>query len=104
MEINKRRLEEIATMALHKLLEDDADHAQRFMVEEMDMSKEEADFFGVVRFRQAYDINWVTDGEDVDLPSEVDIPWDVFDDDIENWLSDTYGFFVDNYVLETEED
>ena len=47
-------------------------------------------------------IKWVTDGEDVNLPSEVEIPQTIAecgDDAITNYLSDSYGFLVEEYAL-----
>lgn len=50
---------------------------------------------------KATDIIWVTDGEDVELPTEVEIPVEIEDDDdaITDYLSDTYGFLVEGYAL-----
>ena len=43
----------------------------------------------------AVDIDWDTDDEeDIDLPSRVEIPFNVDDDEIADYLSDTYGFCV----------
>ncbi len=98
------RAEEIATMALHKLMEIDKDSAQRFMVEEIDMSEKEFDFYGVRRRRKATDISWCFDEQDDPcLPKEVEIPYDIFDDDIADYLSDKYGYLVDDYDVEEEE-
>lgn len=98
------RTEEIATMALHKLMEIDKDSAQRFMVEEIDMSEKEFDSYGVRRRRKATDISWCLDEQDDPcLPKEVEIPYDIFDDDIADYLSDKYGYFVDDYDVEEEE-
>ena len=48
------------------------------------------------------DITWETDGLDVDLPTELDIPIDVADDDkISDYLSDEYGYLVVGYCIET---
>lgn len=96
------RATEIATMALHKLAEIDPDMAQRFMIEEIDMDEKETKFYGVARERKAVNIEWDTDEEEADLPSEVDIPWDIFDDDITDYLSDKYEFFVSDYEVEEE--
>lgn len=106
-QIELSRAIEIATMALHKLNEEDADMAQRFMQEEICMDKDETEFFGMIRERKAVDIEWDIDeddyGDEVDLPSEVDIPWDVLDDDIDCYLTDKYGFCVCSYDVEEEE-
>lgn len=96
---------ELATAALNKLKEIDADMAQRFMQEEMDMDEEEVKFHGVTRERTAVDIRWDIDEDDeqVALPTEVEIPWDIYDDDIADYLSDEYGFCVSDYNVEEEE-
>lgn len=103
MKINYERLEEIATMALHRMLEIDLDSAQRFMIEEIDMDKDEVDSFGVARLRTATEIEWDTDEEDAELPDEVFIPWNIFDDDIADYLSDEYGFCVRDYNVEEDD-
>lgn len=101
MKINYERLEEIATMALHRLLEIDPDSAQRFMIEEIEMDKEEVDNFGVARLRMATEIEW--DSNDDSLPSEVRIPWDVLDDDIENYLAERFDTTVINCEIEEDD-
>ncbi len=55
---------------------------------------------------KATDIKWVTDGEDVKLPSEVEIPAQLEDDEdaITDYLSDTYGWLVESYSLSTDDD
>lgn len=58
-------------------------------------------------------IKWDTDGEKVDLPSEVVIPCAVipegvnideyingYAEEVEDWLSNTYGYCVIGFVLE----
>ena len=95
---------EIATMALNKLMEVDPDMAQRFMIEEIDMDEEETKSHGVIRERKAINIEWDTDEEEADLPIEVIIPWDIFDDDIADYLSDKYEFFVSDFEVEEGED
>jgi hypothetical protein len=48
-------------------------------------------------------ITWETDGEEVDLPAEVDLPNDIEPDDddaINNYLSDTYGWLVIDWYVE----
>lgn len=104
--INNERMTEIATMALHKLIEIDKDMAQRFMLEEICMYDREVDFFNVARKRKATDIEWDLDDdcEDVELPSEVDVPYDVYDDDVDDWLSDVYGFCVKDFNLEEDDE
>ena len=94
---------EIATMALNKLKEIDPDMAQRFMIEEIEMDVEEIKFHGADRIRKAVDIEWCFDeADDPCLPKEVDIPCDVLDDDIADYLSDKYEFLVENFDVEEE--
>lgn len=54
-------------------------------------------------------INWDTDGEDIDLPNEVEAPNEIvkdFNDEEElldylsDWLSDEYGFCHDGFNIE----
>ena len=48
----------------------------------------------------AYDIEWDTDGADVDLPDEIEIPPDITDeDDISDYLSDVTGFCHFGFLL-----
>lgn len=43
--------------------------------------------------KKAVNIIWDTDGEDVDLPTEIDIPEDMDDEDeISDYLSEKTGF------------
>ena len=52
-------------------------------------------------------IEWETDGMDIDLPEEVEIPLgiDVHDDDaIADYLSNTYGFLVNSYSVPMTDD
>lgn len=45
--------------------------------------------------RQITNIEWDTDGEYIpELPTEVLVPKDWDDDEVTDWLSDTYGFCV----------
>lgn len=42
-------------------------------------------------------VEWDTDGmdeEELDLPSEVEVPNDIDEDQVSDWLSDLYGFCV----------
>ena len=101
---------EIATMSLHKLHEWDAALAQQFMIEEIGMDKEELESHGVNRVRKATEIDWCVDKDEDDyeeiiaiLPKEVDIPCDVLDDDIADYLSDEYNFLVNYYNVEEDE-
>ena len=51
------------------------------------------------------DIIWDTDGEAIDLPSEVDITDGIEpgSDEIADWLSDKYGFCVEGFNYEVAE-
>ena len=43
--------------------------------------------------KKAVNIIWDTDGEDIDLPTEIDIPEDMDDEDeISDYLSEKIGF------------
>lgn len=102
MEINRGRLEEIATMALHKLLEEDRDSAYRFFSEEIDMDTEQIEFFGLTRNRKAINIEWEEEG----LPSEVEIPsdcWEIDTDDIVFYLEEKFDGTVIDYEVEEDE-
>ena len=49
------------------------------------------------------DIVWDTDGEDekdLGLPSRVEIPFFVYDDEIADYLSDEYGYCVFGFNIE----
>ena len=51
------------------------------------------------------DIIWETDGEDIDLPTEMEIPDSIDpddDDEITDYLSDETGFLVIAYTKENE--
>ncbi len=50
------------------------------------------------------DIEWVTDGEDVELPTEVEVDDDLSDDEIADYLSDTYGWLVESFSLPMNDD
>ena len=105
--ISIERMEEIATMVLHKLMEIDPDMGQRFMVEEIDMNSEEVNYFGVARKRTVTNIDWeIEEDENSDYvpPTEVVIPWNLFDDDIADWLSDEYGYCVLDYQVEDNDE
>lgn len=45
-------------------------------------------------------IVWETDGEDVDLPDEMEIPSDIEEDEIEGYLSNETGFLVLSYCID----
>ena len=53
--------------------------------------------------RIATNIEWDTDGEDVVLPSEVEIPDNIEEDAIADYLSDEYGFCVFGFGIEKEQ-
>lgn len=50
------------------------------------------------------DIKWVTDGVDVNLPTEVDVNDGMDDDEIADHLSDTYGWLVEGFSLPMDDD
>ena len=41
-----------------------------------------------------FKVDWETDGEEVRLPSVVEVPDDISLDDVADWLSDEYGWLV----------
>lgn len=56
-------------------------------------------------------IKWVTDGYDVDLPTELEIPERFIDEDgvvdedmVSDWLSDAVGWLHDGFQIEKIED
>ena len=51
---------------------------------------------------QITDIDWDTDGEDVDLPSTVMVPSDLEEDEIADYLSDNYGWLVLGFTMGAE--
>ena len=52
----------------------------------------------------AVNIQWDTDGEEVNLPTRVEIPFNMGFDEIADLLSDEYGFCVFNYDIEQVEE
>ena len=58
--------------------------------------------------KKAYNIDWETDGQDVDLPDEVELPEDIDTDaigEVEDYLSDEYGYLVNSFeIYDDEED
>lgn len=50
------------------------------------------------------DIKWVTDGADVSLPTEVEVPDNLDDDAIADYLSDEYGFLMEGFALPMDDD
>lgn len=58
------------------------------------------------KVRKAYNIKWDTEGatlKECGLPRSVAIPDDVADDEVGDWLSDTYGFCHYGYMTNFEE-
>ena len=49
-------------------------------------------------------IIWVTDGEDVKPPTEVEVPDGYSDDEVADYLSDTYGWLVEGFALPMDDD
>lgn len=59
---------------------------------------------------KAINIKWVTDGCDVDLPNEMDIPETLIDengeidpDDVSDYISDETGWLHDGFEIITDE-
>lgn len=50
------------------------------------------------------DIKWETDGVDVELPKEVEVDDNMSDDEIADYLSDTYGWLVDSFAIPMTDD
>jgi len=46
------------------------------------------------------EVYWDTDGEDVDLPEVVEVPEDIDDEDIADYISDEYGWCVESWCDE----
>ena len=44
-------------------------------------------------------IKWETDGNDVQLPKEVEVPDGLDDDEVTDYLSDTYGWLVESFSV-----
>lgn len=51
-----------------------------------------------------WDIDWDVDVENVNLPDRVEIPFNVSFDEIEDMLSDEYGFCVFGFDIEQVEE
>lgn len=47
----------------------------------------------------AYDIDWETDGYEIELPTQVRIPNNVEEDYIADYLSDEYGYLVNGFKI-----
>lgn len=59
---------------------------------------------------KAINIKWVTDGYDVDLPNEMDIPENLIDEngeidpeDVSDYISDETGWLHDGFEIKTDE-
>lgn len=50
--------------------------------------------------RVATNIKWDTDGEPHELPGIVDLPDDLEEDAVADWLSDRFGFCVFSLTVE----
>ena len=48
------------------------------------------------------EIDWETDGEDIDLPTTMDVPADLEEDEIADYLSDQKGWLVNGFVMGAE--
>ena len=48
-------------------------------------------------------IKWETDGEEIDLPTEVEVADGLDDDQITDYLFDTYGWLVISFALPTDD-
>ena len=48
---------------------------------------------------KAINIKWATDGEDVQLPSEMVIPKNIDEDMVTDYLSDETGWLVESYDI-----
>lgn len=53
-----------------------------------------------VHWGSAYEIVWETDGEDVDLPTEVPVPLHLNTWEVADYLSDRFGFLVLSFMHE----
>ena len=53
---------------------------------------------------KALNIKWETDGYDVELPNEVQIPNGIGEDEVTDYLSDTFGWLINSYELEFDGD
>lgn len=50
------------------------------------------------------DIKWVTDGLDIELPTQVEVADGLSDEEIADYLSDTYGWLVDSFSVPMSDD
>ena len=44
--------------------------------------------------KKTYIVNWETDGKDIDLPEKVEVPADIPEEEVADWLSNKYGWLV----------
>ena len=51
---------------------------------------------------KAINIQWDTDDQVVDLPTEVEIPEGYSEDDVADYLSDEYGYCVFNFDIDND--
>lgn len=49
-------------------------------------------------------IIWETDGYEISLPTEVEVSDNMSDDEVADYLSDTYGFLVEGFSLPMDND
>lgn len=49
--------------------------------------------------RIAFNIDWDTENDDLDLPNEVEIPNEIDEEMIADYLSDTYGFCINSFNI-----
>lgn len=50
------------------------------------------------------DIIWETDGNDVTLPTEVEVEDNLTDEEVAEYLSDTYGYLVEAFSMPMTDD
>ena len=53
---------------------------------------------------KAINIQWDTDNEMIDLPTEVEIPEGYSEDEVVDYLSDEYGFCVFSFDIDDDEE
>ena len=53
---------------------------------------------------KAINIQWDTDDQVVDLPTEVEIPEGYSEDDVADYLSDEHGYCVFNFDIDDDEE
>jgi len=61
-----------------------------------------AETFGAEDMITITGIDWETDGEDVDLPTTMEVPADLENDEIADYLSDQMGWLVNGFVMGAE--